>query len=185
MILKWILPYWNYLLPVPILVQFYPYAFLDTADDANRGYVLPDVKMTVLNPDGSVRDSISFDPGRYGLQSPRVAVKGLLVAPLPVNEDPFGCNPQTKFHVPPNTKQWIALLKRGKCTFKQKILQAASYNASAVVIYNISGEGPVTMTHNGTGDTVAVMIKESKIKMILYYLANNMTVLTTIAVGSQ
>lgn len=64
--------------------------------------------------------------------------------------DRLGCDPRTRFQVPPNTKQWIALLQRGNCTFKEKILRAASHNATAVVIYNnVSSEEPVTMTHQG------------------------------------
>lgn len=64
--------------------------------------------------------------------------------------DRLGCDPRTRFQVPPNTKQWIALLQRGNCTFREKILRAASHNATAVVIYNnISSEEPVTMTHQG------------------------------------
>ncbi|EPY87649.1 hypothetical protein CB1_000228010 [Camelus ferus] len=79
--------------------------------------------------------------------------------------DHLGCDPQTRFFVPPNIKQWIALLQRGNCTFKEKIQwiallqrgnctfkekisRAAFHNAVAVVIYNNkSKEEPVTMTH--------------------------------------
>ncbi|XP_010717492.1 E3 ubiquitin-protein ligase RNF130-like, partial [Meleagris gallopavo] len=104
---------------------------------------------------------------------------------LPV-ADRLGCDPRTRFQVPPNTKQWIALLQRGNCTFREKILRAASHNATAVVIYNnISSEEPVTMTHQGTGDIVAVMITESKVKEILNYLEKNISVLMAIAVGSR
>ncbi|KAF2985953.1 hypothetical protein EK904_002110 [Melospiza melodia maxima] len=100
--------------------------------------------------------------------------------------DRLGCDPRTRFQVPPNTKQWIALLQRGNCTFKEKILRAASHNATAVVIYNnVSSEEPVTMTHQGTGDIVAVMITESKVKEILNYLEKNISVLMAIAVGSR
>lgn len=64
--------------------------------------------------------------------------------------DHLGCDPQTRFFIPPNIKQWIALLQRGNCTFKEKISRAAFHNAVAVVIYNNkSKEEPVTMTHPG------------------------------------
>ncbi|XP_030911054.1 E3 ubiquitin-protein ligase RNF130 [Geospiza fortis] len=128
------------------------------------------------------------DRGRYGQDSPKVEVKGLLVTPVPINgvTDRQGCDPRTRFQVPPNTKQWIALLQRGNCTFKEKILRAASHNATAVVIYNnVSSEEPVTMTHQGTGDIVAVMITESQVKEILNYLEKNISVLMAIAVGSR
>ncbi|XP_061473318.1 E3 ubiquitin-protein ligase RNF130 isoform X1 [Rhineura floridana] len=183
MILKWVLPYWSYLFSVPILVLFNCYATLASADNANQAYYTALINVTVSSPD---RLTI-LDRGRYGQDSPKVAVKGLLLAPLPINgvSDRLGCDPRTRFPVPPN-KQWVALLQRGNCTFKQKILQAASHNASAVVIYNnVSSEEPVTMTHQGTGDIVTVMITELKVKEILNYLEKNMSVIIAIAVGTR
>ncbi|KAL6037094.1 hypothetical protein STEG23_007399, partial [Scotinomys teguina] len=100
--------------------------------------------------------------------------------------DHLGCDPQTRFFVPPNIKQWIALLQRGNCTFKEKISRAAFHNAVAVVIYNNkSKEEPVTMTHPGTGDIIAVMITELRGKDILSYLEKNISVQMTIAVGTR
>ncbi|XP_053154485.1 E3 ubiquitin-protein ligase RNF130 isoform X5 [Hemicordylus capensis] len=150
MIPKWVLPYWNYLPSVPILVLFNCCAFLASADNANQAYYTALINVTVLNPERSTHTLLVVDRGRYGQDSPKVAVKGLLLAPLPINgvADRLGCDPRTRFQVPPNTKQWIALLQRGNCTFRQKILRAAFHNASAVVIYNnVSGEEPVLMTH--------------------------------------
>uniref|UniRef100_A0A0B8RVK5 E3 ubiquitin-protein ligase RNF130 n=1 Tax=Philothamnus irregularis TaxID=1899461 RepID=A0A0B8RVK5_9SAUR len=188
MILKWILPYWSYLSSVPILVLFNCYPLRASADNSNLIYYTALINITVLNPDRSTSASITLERARYGQTSPKIAVKGLLLAPLPINgvPDRLGCDPRTRFQVPPNTKQWIALLQRGNCTFKQKILRAASHNASAVVIYNnVSGNEPVTMTHQGTGDIVTVMITEMKVKEILNYLEKNMSVLIAIAVGTR
>ncbi|XP_053154482.1 E3 ubiquitin-protein ligase RNF130 isoform X2 [Hemicordylus capensis] len=188
MIPKWVLPYWNYLPSVPILVLFNCCAFLASADNANQAYYTALINVTVLNPERSTHTLLVVDRGRYGQDSPKVAVKGLLLAPLPINgvADRLGCDPRTRFQVPPNTKQWIALLQRGNCTFRQKILRAAFHNASAVVIYNnVSGEEPVLMTHQGTGDIVTVMITETKVKEILNYLEKNMSVLIAIAVGTR
>ncbi|XP_044310181.1 E3 ubiquitin-protein ligase RNF130 [Varanus komodoensis] len=188
MILKWALPYWNCLSSVPILVLFNCYALLASADNTNQAYYTALINVTVLNPDRSTPTLLILERGRYGQDSPKVAVKGLLLAPLPINgvADRLGCDPRTRFQVPPNTKQWIALLQRGNCTFRQKILRAALHNASAVVIYNnVSGEEAVTMTHQGTGDIVTVMITELKVKEILNYLEKNMSVLIAIAVGTR
>ncbi|XP_070595191.1 E3 ubiquitin-protein ligase RNF130 isoform X2 [Erythrolamprus reginae] len=188
MILKWILPYWSYLSPLPILVLFNSYPLRASADNSNLMYYTALINVTVLNPDRSTSASITLERARYGQTSPKIGVKGLLLAPLPINgvADRLGCDPRTRFQVPPNTKQWIALLQRGNCTFKQKILRAASHNASAVVIYNnVSGNEPVTMTHQGTGDIVTVMITEMKVKEILNYLEKNMSVLIAIAVGTR
>ncbi|XP_063204928.1 E3 ubiquitin-protein ligase RNF130 isoform X3 [Chroicocephalus ridibundus] len=158
------------------------------ADNASQAYYTALINVTVLSPERGGPTLLRIDRGRYGQDSPKVEVKGLLVAPVPINgvADRLGCDPRTRFQVPPNTKQWIALLQRGNCTFREKILRAASHNATAVVIYNnISSEEPVTMTHQGTGDIVAVMITESKVKEILNYLEKNISVLMAIAVGSR
>ncbi|XP_071426687.1 E3 ubiquitin-protein ligase RNF130 isoform X1 [Pithys albifrons albifrons] len=158
------------------------------ADNASQAYYTALINVTVLSPERGGHIMLRIDRGRYGQDSPKVEVKGLLVAPVPINGvvDRQGCDPRTRFQVPPNTKQWIALLQRGNCTFKEKILRAASHNATAVVIYNnMSSDEPVTMTHQGTGDIVAVMITESKVKEIMSYLDKNISVLMGIAVGSR
>ncbi|KAI5606952.1 E3 ubiquitin-protein ligase RNF130, partial [Silurus asotus] len=62
--------------------------------------------------------------------------------------DMQGCCPYTRFIIPPKTTHWIALVQRGKCMFKEKILKASAFNASAVLIYNNSSkEDTVTMAH--------------------------------------
>ncbi|XP_077780736.1 E3 ubiquitin-protein ligase RNF130 isoform X3 [Podarcis muralis] len=187
MFLKWVLPYWSYLSSVPILVLFNCYTLPASADNASQAYYTALINVTVLSPDRSTPTLLILERGRYGQDSPKVAVRGQLLAPLPINgvSDRLGCDPRTRFPVPTN-KQWVALLQRGNCTFKQKILRAALHNASAVVIYNnMSSEEPVTMTHPGTGDIVTVMITELKVKEILNYLEKNMSVIIAIAVGTR
>ncbi|XP_048087567.1 RING finger protein 148-like isoform X1 [Alosa alosa] len=92
--------------------------------------------------------------GLYGQDSPLLGESGLVVLP---NEDPQACN-HTTFSV--SQSPWIALIKRGNCTYKEKISAATKYNASAVVIYNLDGTGNETntMSHSGTGGVVVVMI---------------------------
>lgn len=63
--------------------------------------------------------------------------------------DRQGCDPNTRFLVPPRTVHWVALLQRGNCTFREKILKAAAYNATAVLIYNNSTDKTVRMGHEG------------------------------------
>lgn len=63
--------------------------------------------------------------------------------------DRQGCDPGTRFLVPHRSVHWVALLQRGNCTFKEKILKAAAYNATAVLIYNNSTDQTVKMGHEG------------------------------------
>ena len=119
--------------------------------------------------------------GRWPCQQPWFKTSGLQNF-----ADHLSCDPQTRFFVPPNIKQWIALLQGGNCTFKEKISQSAFHNAVAAVIYdNKSKEEPVTMTHRGTWHFIAVMITELRGKDILSYLEKNISVQMTIAVGTR
>ncbi|XP_057396642.1 E3 ubiquitin-protein ligase RNF130 isoform X3 [Balaenoptera acutorostrata] len=158
------------------------------ADNASQEYYTALINVTVQEPGRGAPLTFRIDRGRYGLDSPKAEVRGQVLAPLPIHgvADHLGCDPQTRFFVPPNIKQWIALLQRGNCTFKEKISRAAFHNAVAVVIYNNkSKEEPVTMTHPGTGDIIAVMITELRGKDILSYLEKNISVQMTIAVGTR
>ncbi|XP_056327937.1 E3 ubiquitin-protein ligase RNF130 isoform X2 [Danio aesculapii] len=146
------------------------------------------VNATVLDHKGNPQQMVTKNDGRYGQNSPKTEAKGIVVAPAAVNGavDLQGCCPHTRFIVPPKTTHWVAIMQRGKCTFKEKILKAAAFNASAVIIYNNNTkEDTVTMAHEGTGDIVAVMITESFGKEILGFLEKNQTVLVSVIVGSR
>ncbi|XP_048459440.1 E3 ubiquitin-protein ligase RNF130-like [Rhincodon typus] len=104
------------------------------------------------------------EDGRYGRDSPKEGVEGATVlVPAWTPGKPRnlqGCDPRTRFAVPPDTRRWIALLNRGNCTFKQKILLAAAQKAAAVVIYhNVSDEKPITMSHQGQPELHTVLQK--------------------------
>ena len=63
------------------------------------------------------------------------------------------CEAGTRFLVPGGrgAAPWVALVARGGCTFKEKVLAAARRNASAVVLYNEERHGNLTapMSHAG------------------------------------
>ncbi|KAM4749660.1 E3 ubiquitin-protein ligase RNF130 isoform 2-T2 [Rhinophrynus dorsalis] len=177
----------KYLNCLPILVLIPCSMVQSGSDTVNTENMNAVVNVTIQDPSTN-SILLRIDGGRYGLDSPKTEAKGLLLTPVPIHgvADRLGCDPQTRFHVPPNTKHWIALLQRGNCTFKEKILRAASHNATAVVIYNnMSNEEAVTMTHPGTGDIVAIMISEARGREILSYVERNISVLMAIAVGSR
>uniref|UniRef100_A0A672LED8 E3 ubiquitin-protein ligase RNF133-like n=1 Tax=Sinocyclocheilus grahami TaxID=75366 RepID=A0A672LED8_SINGR len=89
--------------------------------------------------------------GVFGADSPLDSASGLLVLP---NSDPLACSRNTTF------TPWIALIKKGNCTYSQKIRAAQRQGASAVVIYNIDGTGNDTnlMAHSDAKDIVAIMV---------------------------
>ncbi|XP_047441038.1 E3 ubiquitin-protein ligase RNF130 [Mugil cephalus] len=175
-------------LPVLLLMQMGPVV----GGRPDRNLVLEEnvgatVNATVLDGRGHTVHVMSSDEGTYGQNSPKVDTRGVVLAPAPHHGvvDRQGCDPSTRFHVPPRIVHWVALLQRGNCTFKEKILKAAAYNATAVLIYNNSTDKTVKMGHEGTGDTVAVMITETYGKEILAQLERNQTVLVSVVVGQR
>ncbi len=84
--------------------------------------------------------------GVFGADSPLDSASGLLVLP---NSDPLACSRNTTFTA--KHQPWIALIKKGNCTYSQKIQAAQRQGALAVVIYNIDGMGNDTnlMAHAG------------------------------------
>uniref|UniRef100_A0A673HX56 Si:dkeyp-86f7.4 n=1 Tax=Sinocyclocheilus rhinocerous TaxID=307959 RepID=A0A673HX56_9TELE len=93
--------------------------------------------------------------GVFGADSPLDSASGLLVLP---NSDPLACSRDTTFTA--KHQPWIALIKKGNCTYSQKIRAAQRQGASAVVIYNIDGMGNNTnlMAHSDAKDIVAIMV---------------------------
>uniref|UniRef100_A0A5F8HFX9 PA domain-containing protein n=1 Tax=Monodelphis domestica TaxID=13616 RepID=A0A5F8HFX9_MONDO len=143
---------------------------------------LPFITLTVQEPGQDHPHYFLIRQGVYGLNSPLLEVRGQVLAPQPLRGtlNLQGCDPETHFQVPPDLKQWIALLQRGNCTFKEKISRAAFHHAIAAVIYNSKPE-MINMVHEGTGKIVAVMIPESEGNHILSYLEKNASVQMTIS----
>ncbi|XP_061644538.1 E3 ubiquitin-protein ligase RNF130 isoform X2 [Phyllopteryx taeniolatus] len=155
---------------------------------ASEEYVSATVNASAMDARGHAVHAMSSDDGTYGQNSPKVDARALLVvtpAPRRGVVDRQGCDPNTRFVAPSRGVQWVALLQRGNCTFKEKILKAAAFNASAVLIYNNSTNKTVKMGHEGTGDTVAVMITEGYGKEILAHLERNLSVVVTVLVGQR
>uniref|UniRef100_A0A8C2WYR0 Ring finger protein 130 n=1 Tax=Cyclopterus lumpus TaxID=8103 RepID=A0A8C2WYR0_CYCLU len=183
-------PRWTRLPALLVLVLVLSRSVAAARSDRNmvlEEYVGATVNATVLDGRGTAVHMMSSDDGTYGQNSPKVDTKGVVIAPAQHHGvvDRQGCDPGTRFLVPPRSVHWVALLQRGHCTFKEKILKAAAYNATAVLIYNNSTDKTVKMGHEGTGDTVAVMITEAYGKDILAHLERNLTVLVNVVVGQR
>ncbi|XP_034151427.1 E3 ubiquitin-protein ligase RNF128-like [Esox lucius] len=97
--------------------------------------------------------------GVYGASSPVKSAMGTVVLPA---SDPTGCDldPYPFNNNTASEGAWIALVKRGNCTFDQKIKAAQARGAAAVVIYNVDGTGRGTsvMTHPDAPGVVSIMI---------------------------
>ncbi|KAL1261272.1 hypothetical protein QQF64_006537 [Cirrhinus molitorella] len=100
-------------------------------------------------------ESSRCECGVFGIHSPLELVSGQIVLP---NWDPLACSGNTTFTA--KDEPWIALIKKGTCTYAQKIRAAQQEGASAVIIYNQDGTGNATVLMNNTGaeGIVAIMI---------------------------
>ncbi|XP_053438082.1 RING finger protein 150 isoform X2 [Nycticebus coucang] len=124
--------------------------------------------------------------GRYGEHSPKQDARGEVVMASSVH-DRLACDPNTKFAAPTHSKNWIALIPKGNCTYRDKIRNAFLQNASAVVIFNVGSNTneTITMSHAGVEDIVAIMIPEPKGREIVSLLERNITVTMSITIGTR
>lgn len=99
---------------------------------------------------GTELHSEKTECGRYGEHSPKQDARGEVVMASSAH-DRLACDPNTKFAVPAHGKNWIALIPKGNCTYRDKIRNAFVQNASAVVIFNVGSNTneTITMSHAG------------------------------------
>ncbi|XP_068124368.1 E3 ubiquitin-protein ligase RNF149 [Hyperolius riggenbachi] len=146
------------------------------------------VRTEYTDPRTNITVQGAAESGRYGDTSPKESVQGLLGFPrMPLHQE--GCHHDTQYSVPglEEGEPWIALVARGGCTFRDKVLNAARKKASAVVIYNELKSGNATgpMAHQGTGNTVVIMVSYPKGMDIMEVLKRNIPVKMTITVGTR
>ncbi|XP_026215960.1 RING finger protein 150a [Anabas testudineus] len=145
------------------------------------------VNITYLDPVTSEIKTEKTECGRYGEHSPKKEARGLVLVPSLLH-DRQACDPNVRFPPVPRNTAWVALVAAGNCTYREKIRNVASLNASAVVIYNVgssSANETITMPHPGTGDVVAIMIPEPKGREIVALLEQNIVVMMHITIGTR
>ncbi|XP_066222245.1 RING finger protein 148 [Saccopteryx leptura] len=125
------------------------------------------------------------ESGVFGNHSPLERVSGAVVLPEGWNQN--ACNPMTNFSRPQQADSWLALIERGGCTFTHKINVAAEKGANGVIIYNYPGTGNKVfpMSHQGTGNMVAVMIGNLKGMELLQLIQKGVYVTIIIEVGNM
>lgn len=135
----------------------------------------------------------SEESGLYGQNSRIDGESGVLVHVRSIYNLSEGCGPIAPTIVP--QKKWIALIKRGNCSFNQKIYFATKKsNASAVVLYNnqskISPNGgkdsvhiPETGGSYNVDNTIAVYVDYEKGKQLADLLETSGEVFMTITEG--
>lgn len=121
--------------------------------------------------------------GVYGRNSPVESTYGIVTLP---KGDPRGCGTQDVYDRNDSSPRWIALVKRGNCTFSEKINAAYHQGAAGVVVYNVDGSGNSTthMSHPDSDDVVAIMIGNTPGMEIVNLIKNGTDVNMIITAGS-
>ncbi|KAM7405879.1 hypothetical protein PAMP_000296 [Pampus punctatissimus] len=120
--------------------------------------------------------------GVYGRNSPLKEAEGIVTLP---KGDPRGCGPDPVYNRNSSSPPWIALVKRGNCTFSDKINAAKRQGASGVAVYNSDGYGNSTthMSHSDATGIVAIMIGNTQGMEIFNLVKNGTDVQMHIVLG--
>ncbi|XP_059204450.1 RING finger protein 148-like [Centropristis striata] len=121
--------------------------------------------------------------GVYGRNSLVEKTSGIVTLP---RGDPKGCGPDPVYNRNSSSPPWIALVKRGNCTFSEKINAARRQGAAGVVVYNVDGSGNSTthMAHSDADEIVAIMIGNFQGMEVVRLVKNGTEVKMLIDVGS-
>ncbi|KAK2853792.1 hypothetical protein Q5P01_006453 [Channa striata] len=140
------------------------------------------VEITYENSNNVTEDRMC-ECGVYGRNSPLDKASGFVTLPT---GDPKGCGPDPVYNRNSSSPPWIAMVKRGNCTFSEKINAAKRLGAAAVVVYNVDGSGNSTthMAHPEADGIVAIMIGNSQGMEVVKLVKNGTDVFMFIDVGS-
>ncbi|XP_072519583.1 RING finger protein 148 [Salminus brasiliensis] len=121
------------------------------------------VELQYFNTETNQTTTSMCECGWSGSASPQFSASGDVALP---KSDLLACTPNATFAV--NHTPWIALIKRGNCSYDEKIQAAQREGASAVVIYNLDGTGNTTnpMSLSGINNIVAITISNHLGKQI-------------------
>lgn len=135
------------------------------------------VEISYVNSKNDTVDKLC-ECGVYGRNSPLEGTYGIVTLP---KGDPRGCGTDHVYNRNSSSPRWIALVKRGNCTFSEKINAAYRQGAAGVVVYNVDGSGNSTthMSHPDETDIVAIMIGNIP-GMEIVDLVNNGTIVKMI-----
>ncbi|KAK5874238.1 hypothetical protein PBY51_019205 [Eleginops maclovinus] len=119
--------------------------------------------------------------GVFGSDSILEPASGIVTLP---KGDPKGCGSDPVYNPSNSSVPWIALVKRGNCTFSEKINAAKRQGASGVVVYNVDNNGNTHMSHPEGEGIVAIMIGNSQGMEVVNLVKNGTVVEMFIDIGS-
>ncbi|KAM3625108.1 uncharacterized protein V6R79_006932 [Siganus canaliculatus] len=140
------------------------------------------VEISYVNSNNDTVDKYC-ECGVYGRNSALEKAFGIITLP---KGDAKGCGSDLLYNRNSSSPPWIALVKRGNCTFSEKINAARRQGAAGVVVYNVEGSGNSTthMSHADSEEMVAIMIGNIQGREIARLVENGTDVYMLIDVGS-
>ncbi|XP_070779305.1 E3 ubiquitin-protein ligase RNF128-like [Enoplosus armatus] len=140
------------------------------------------VEISYVNSNNVTMDKYC-ECGVYGRSSPVEKASGIVALP---KGDPRGCGSDPVYNRNSSSPPWIALVKRGNCTFSEKINAAKRQGAAGVVVYNVDGSGNSTthMAHSEATGIVAIMVGNTQGMEVVKLVKNGTDVQMIINVGS-
>lgn len=108
-----------------------------TVDETSDSYTTAYLNVTTYDATtGAMVQTDKSEIGKFGEYHVGSAT-GELLHVIGVDGDRNGCAPPVRgFHAPRISGPWIALVRRGKCSFQIKVDNARQAGASAVIVYN-------------------------------------------------
>nr|CAB3264777.1 E3 ubiquitin-protein ligase RING finger protein 150 (PEN-1) [Phallusia mammillata] len=141
------------------LMRKSPSVATETVPDPNNPPAWTDAHLHAhMTPDAS--DEIKLrTTGKFGFHSPTEMVRGKVVHVAdPGRSSNLGCAHSIKNEMEiPRDEPWIALIKRGRCYFFNKIKLGERYQASAVVIYD-DQDGKIQVMNTIGTHTISLMV---------------------------
>ncbi|XP_050434290.1 E3 ubiquitin-protein ligase goliath isoform X2 [Adelges cooleyi] len=116
----------------------WPAAVSSSPDESNDSYTTAYLNVTCYDvATGAVIQSDKSEIGKFGEYHVGTA-SGRLVQMLGMDGDRNGCAPPVRVAPDPTfgSGPWIALVRRGKCSFQIKVDNARRAGASAIIVYN-------------------------------------------------
>lgn len=113
-------------------------AAASVADETTDSYTTAYLNVTYYDAaTGDVIQSEKSEIGKFGEYHVGAAA-GVLLHVIGTDGDRNGCAPPVRGvpSDPPAVGPWIALVRRGKCSFQTKVENARQAGASAVIVYN-------------------------------------------------
>ncbi|XP_065577949.1 E3 ubiquitin-protein ligase goliath-like isoform X2 [Artemia franciscana] len=146
-------------------------------------YIMANMNITYWDDKNMVTITERGELAKFGTGKIGIA-KGKLFHIINNGTD-YGCEKRFKNH--PENINWVALVRRGKCYFDEKIEAAFASNASAVIVYNNRDDGlqKMTLKTRFRNKIVSVFMSRARGEELARLLDNGTQIHVAISIGTK